>query len=118
MTRRRVIVGLVVLALIAAASFSPRGPRPCRATFDQVREGMTLDQVAAIVGGPPGKYSDQYEPFVLTGGRYPRAVYWVAHDATLIVWYDDDLVASSVLVEDSLPDHRSALQRLRDWLGL
>jgi len=33
-----------------------RSPHPCRATFEQVREGMTYAEVCAMVGGPTGDY--------------------------------------------------------------
>lgn len=118
--RNRLTVGgtAIVAAVVVALLFLwPTGPRPCRATFELVREGMTLEQVAATAGGPPGRYSDGYEHIVETGGRYPRAVQWVAHDANLIVWYDGDGVANSVLVAEPMPDNRSWLQWLRGRLG-
>ena len=61
MRPRRVIAGLVVLTVaVALVALWPRGPRPCRATFEQVREGMTYDDVCATVGGPPGDYTGRY----------------------------------------------------------
>jgi hypothetical protein len=49
------MVGLVGLALVAvlAVRFWPRPPRPCFATFQQARPGMTLEDVVRTVGGPP-----------------------------------------------------------------
>ena len=55
MKRGRVIVGLVGLALVGvlAGLYWLGGPQPSLATFQQVREGMTRDEVIATVGGPP-----------------------------------------------------------------
>ena len=97
MRRRRVIVGLAVLAVpVAAVALWPRGPRPCRETFEQVREGMAFEEVCATVGGPPGDYTGRpravpngmvlpLPPFLLPGG--PPEV-WIGEDGELIAWFD------------------------------
>jgi hypothetical protein len=110
MRRRRIIVGLGVLAVIVAAvTFWPRGPRPCRATFEQVREGMTFEEVCATVGAPP---HDPYEVIRST----PPAEYWYGSDTELCVHFDPAGRADRVSVKDF--PNESAWSRLRDWLGL
>jgi hypothetical protein len=89
MRRRRVVVGLVVLALVAVAAVAlwPRGPRPCRATFEQVQYGRTFEEVCATVGGPPGDYSDGYSCMMWMGG--PRAGRtWLSDDGELYAEFD------------------------------
>src|SRR5687768_8659552 len=92
MRRRRVVIGLIVAALVAVAAvlFWPRGPRPCRATFESVQEGMTYEEVCATVGGPPGTYTHRMPlPFNRTSiKRYDH--HWVADDAGMWVGYDKD----------------------------
>jgi hypothetical protein len=83
--RRRTIT--ILVALVAAFTLPmiwPRGPRPCRATFEQVREGKTREEVIATVGGPPGDY---------TGGRCldgwtGKGEYWTATDGVLKIAFD------------------------------
>ena len=49
--------GLAVCALIAVCVWKNAQPRPCRATFERVRVGMTREEVEATVGAPPGDYT-------------------------------------------------------------
>jgi hypothetical protein len=95
MKRRRVIVVVVVLALVAVvAVFWPRGPRPCRATFEQVRDGMTREEVAATVGAPPGDYTGHDVCLVDDGDGET----WTANDASLVVAYGPEGLAKEVRI--------------------
>src|SRR5258708_5622078 len=97
-TRRRTGLGLAIAAIALAIILFPRGPRPCRGTFEQVRHGMTFDEVCATVGGPPGDYSrgDAAPIWRLNGPEreWEKDAVWIADDACLIVYYDDNLRAS------------------------
>jgi hypothetical protein len=119
---RRVVVGLVVLALVAvlAVALWPRGPRPCRATFEQVREGMTYDEVCATVGGPPGVYSTRLDwPVIRSGPPELSHKEWVAADSKLYVIIDRVADRAIVVaIYEPPPDNRSPWDRLRDRLGL
>jgi hypothetical protein len=88
-----IFVGLLALvALVAAvAEYWPPGthPKPGLATFNQVRVGMTLEEVIATVGKSPTS-------------TFKHTV-WVADDATLEVAFGDDGRAYYVLVEPKLP---------------
>jgi hypothetical protein len=93
MNRRRVIVGLTVLAVVAlvAAALWPSNPHPCRATFERARDGMTRDEVIAIVGVPPGDYKTGPH---LTLPETPEtwvagAEYWFGDDGELRVRFYD-----------------------------
>jgi hypothetical protein len=92
--RPRATVGLVVLALVGvvAAVLWPSGPRPCRATFKQVREGMSFEEVCATVGAPPGDFTDgEYHltgmPFLSLNWRS-----WRADGVELMIWLEEDRV--------------------------
>ena len=119
MKNRRVVglIGLAVLA-VAAVLFWPHGPRPCRATFEQVHKGMTLEEVCATVGGPPGTYTSRpVLPLFMCGFSRHRVVRWHAPDATLTVFYEDDGLVFGAYVDDPLPDRRPLLDRLRAQFG-
>jgi hypothetical protein len=90
MKRRRVIIGLVMLVVVAWAAFVfwPRGPRPCLATFQSVREGMTREEVVAIVGGPPETFPDPSIQRKL--GLTVLVDEWRADDGRLRVYYAKD----------------------------
>jgi hypothetical protein len=119
MKRRRVVVGLGVLALVGVAAYVvwPRGPQPCRETFERVRDGMTYEEVCATVGGPS---RDRLNGPMTAGSgdsvTYAGADVWWAGDAGLAVYYDGSGQAARVQVFEVA--HPSAWSRLRDWLGL
>ena len=128
MRRRRVIVGLGVVAVLTAAAVLlwPRGPQPCRATFGQVHEGMTFEEVCARVGGPPGDYTggrslDLHPPADPAGvsDPVPDRYLWAAEDGLLVVDFGSDGRADGVMVCDpELSPAPSLLGRLRARLGL
>jgi hypothetical protein len=103
MRRRQVIAGIVSFAVVVAGGavlvWPP--PRPCLATFRQVREGMTREEVIATVGGPPTATSSAAAPYA----ALPRVVHeWVSDDGYLFVLFDSHDRAAYVLAS---PRHRS-----------
>ena len=92
MGRRAAIVFGLLAAIVATVLIlqppRPR-PRPGLATFNQVRVGMTLEEVIATVGKPPDTTFKRTE--------------WEADDATLRVSFGDNGRAYHVLVEPKLP---------------
>jgi hypothetical protein len=114
------IVGLVVLpaAAVLVVALWPRDPRPCRATFEQVRDGMTYDEVCATVGGPPGDYSDgrndDFRSWVLNISPHSRA--WGGRNEVLIVWLNDDNTISDTRIGEY--SHRPLFRRFLEWVGL
>ena len=117
MRRRRVIAGLVVLAAAGATVVAvwPRAPRPCLATFEQVREGMTRDEVIATVGGSPttAPVPSLQQKLGITVLRDE----WRADDGMLRVVFDADNRAEFVAVY-ALPRPKTRWGRLRANLGL
>lgn len=96
------ILGFVVLTLVTAFAtiFWPRGPRPCKETFERLREGMTKQEVYATVGGPPGDYSGG-ATLPLKTHWHPDDMWW-AKDGVLGVRFDDAGHAYEVQVTDGV----------------
>jgi hypothetical protein len=117
MRRHRAVVGLVVVAVtvVFAIAFWIRGPHPCRTTFEQVREGMTLDEVSATVGRPPGIYTTRTQVYAV-GGPNDCRQHWAADDAEMIVHFGPDGRAFQVQVLDPPPDYRGPVRRCLDLL--
>ena len=67
MRRRRLLLGSGALALLGLAGMLVvtqllrAGPAITPASYERIREGMTEAEVEAVLGGPPGDY---------TNGRY------------------------------------------------
>jgi hypothetical protein len=119
-----VVVGFAGLSLVGVIGVVLwlRQPRPCRATFEQVREGMTYDEVCATVGGPQnaGLYWDPLAPGSDPGEAGQTGSIWDADDVALVVGFGADGRSRSVRVRprDAWEWRPSLLDRLRDRLGL
>jgi hypothetical protein len=89
--RRRRWIWLTVAAAVAVALsvFWWMRPRPCQGTFEQIRTGMTLDEVVATLGGPPGNYRSVPVPRAHTGGWPERFEQWDADDGVFSVRFDE-----------------------------
>ena len=61
--------GLIVL-LIPSLLLPTSRPKSAinQENFDRIQVGMTEDEVEAILGGPPGNYTDRRYPMSYTGG--------------------------------------------------
>jgi hypothetical protein len=122
MRRRRVIIGLVVLTVVGGAMVAlwPRGPRPCRSTFELVQEGMTRGEVIATVGGPPGDYSGGLSWWGGYGTKFLDYEGWLEPDAQLMVRFDADGRADRVAIVSCMryPSEPDFWQRIRARLGL
>jgi hypothetical protein len=109
MKRRRVIVGLAVLALVAVNVLVvwPTGSRLCRVTFDQVREGMTYDEVCETVGASPD------------GASLYNCRIWYSKDHQLLVWFNgSDRVANTMILPRTDTPEPTVWSRIRARLGL
>lgn len=115
-TLRILIPAVGLVGIICVVSVLLRGPYPCEATFENIREGMTMEEVIATVGGPPGQYSD-----IAVGSNLPlprNCERWISDDGELRVYFREgrvDLVAVwgvTVFREPNL------LERFQEWTGL
>ena len=117
MTRRRVLCGLLlasaVLACFAGWLVIASGPRVTRERFEQVKKGMSREEVIHIVGVPPEPALPRCE---FVRGRFLDYNYWVGDAALLFVSFDDGGTAVDVVVvENTSP---TFTERIRRWLGL
>jgi len=118
--RQVLLICTLVIVAIAAVLLSPTGPQPYRAKFELVKEGMTLDEISAVVGVPPGVYSNRLEyPTIEIGLGFCFSRKWVAADCTLMVIFslNSDQQAVSVHIYDPPPDDRSYIRKVRDRIG-
>jgi hypothetical protein len=120
MTRRRVLCGLllasVVLACGVGALWLAQARKVTRARLEQVKQGMSREEVIRTVGRPPGDYSsDQYmEPWIPSGALE----IWACDEAFLLVQFDDGGPATEVRTEDVMARPATLTERIRRWLGL
>jgi hypothetical protein len=119
MKRKRVVVGLVVLSLVAvtAVLLWPVPPRPGLQTFRKVREGMTLAEVIRIVGAPPDRFMHERGGPPPEPGLPMRTAFWDSAEGNLNVILDADDRAVMV-TRGEYGIRPTPLQRLRARLGL
>jgi hypothetical protein len=108
MTRRRVLFGLLLLsvglACFAGWLWMSSRPRSMRARFEQVKEGMSWEEVIRTVGGPPGDQTND------------GIEMWSCDDGLLLVQFNDGGSATGVWVLRNSPP--TLTERIRRWLGL
>jgi hypothetical protein len=114
MKRRRIVIGVVVLVVGATATAALRlvRPVPLEERVQRIQPGMTLGEVEAILGEPPGSYT-QYVKRVRIGGCNPSAVKeWDWDEGCVNIRFD-----AGYRVEDVIfypyTEPPSALQRIR-----
>jgi hypothetical protein len=118
MTRRRLIFGLLlasaVLACFAGWLWIASRPRVSRERLEQVKEGMSREEVVQMLGEPVGK---------MVGGplgsfEFESYDCWVCDDAKLELWvrFDDADRAIGVMVLENSPP--TLTERIGRWLGL
>jgi hypothetical protein len=112
MSRRVFVLGvaLALLALTFALTDWWLGRQPCvtEANFKRIREGMTMQEVEAILGAPGDRMAG---PGVL----YWR---WQGESGTAVVGFDGTGKVREFLFNRSSATARPGfLRRLRSWLG-
>ena len=119
--RKRVCLLIGVLALLIIAGilfFWPRN-RITQANLERIREGMTKEEVIAILG-PPGNYETVTREWAgARAVRFPgKQENWYTDDLGVFVSFDNN---GKVLEKASVPyitTHLSFFERIRRWLGL
>jgi hypothetical protein len=103
MTRRRILCGLLLASVVLAcfAGWLVRGPWSMWARFEQVKEGMTREEVIRTVGLPPGHYSNSGYGETPPEVRFEHGLEeWSCDDGVLMVQFDDRGTAKEVYVLD------------------
>jgi hypothetical protein len=129
MSRRRLLIIcsglLVVVAVVILAALVPRSRPPAvsRQQCEQLKEGMTRQEVEAVIGGPPGDYTTrEYMPLPL-GIRYCQHEQWVGDEGMIFVYFDQagrvrDAVHVDIWLYEEPRRGRTFLDGLRASLGL
>jgi hypothetical protein len=127
MTRRRVLCGLLLASAVLACGVGwlviATARKVSRERFEQVRKGMSREQVIRTIGGQPGDYSSsrpspqEIRCFDLHPTWHGKAYeQWLCDDGHLLVLFDDaDMVDHTVVYEFDPPQ---LTERIRRWLGL
>jgi hypothetical protein len=126
MARHRILCGLLLASALLACGagwlWMASGPRATRARFEQVKEGMTREEVTRIVG-VPGDYSSGECATLFR--RYGQEAHesWVCDHGELLVLFDDRHRATDVVLREILdlskgPRPLTLMERIRQWLGL
>jgi hypothetical protein len=102
-----------VLACFAGWLWVANARKPTRAKFEQVREGMSREEVIYTVGCPPGNYASRTDVAALELDES-----WLCDDAYLIVRFDHTDTAARVIVLDIKDRPPTLTERIRRWLGL
>jgi hypothetical protein len=115
-SRQKLIVGLVVMigmVIAIAGVVSSRSPE-IRARFNQVREGMTYDEVTALLGQP----NPENTPFATPGPGQGSClwVYWDGRDGTAYIGFDAAKRQAQLM--HFQPASADFLSRTLGWLGL
>ena len=128
---RITMVALLIAGIVAGIIWYPSGPRPCLATFKQVKVGMTRAEVVAILGRPPGDYTTREWSDYINSHRDINYERWICDEGFLCVRFgennypatpwppeaDDDPVTDVAIKHISF--HESTFfERIRRWLGL
>jgi hypothetical protein len=128
--RRRILISASIIALLAASLFlggwllQPK-PRIDIATFQQIRIGMTLPEVEAIIGAPPGDYGvGKGVLFDLGLDMDPREIDtrvrkdWLAKDEAISIWLDEQGTVQRMLMPSVHRDYDNTLDWLMVELGI
>jgi hypothetical protein len=121
MTRRRVLCRLLllsaVLACFAGWLLVANARKITWARFEQVKVGMSRDEVIRIVGGPPGDYSDGLSRRICTRSPWFYQS-WLYDEGELLVRFDDADRATGVVWRCGPPTFTEQVRRWFDRFGL
>ena len=116
MTRRGVLCGLLLLSAVLVCGVGwlviASRPRATRARFQQVKEGMSREEVIRMVGPPKEDYSRH--PDRRAGTHIHER--WFCDEGCLSVVFNDADRAEVVYVLELDPPPLT--ERIRRWLGL
>ena len=127
MTRRRVLLlGTVAIVVALVAAVSVVRPWPSAITEEnaaQIKRGMTLEEVEAILGGPPrnerGGGDDIWVHYyrISSVGLHFDQREWIGPEVGIRVVFSDDRVVDSDIGETMPPEERY-FEAVRQWFGL
>jgi hypothetical protein len=118
MTRRRILFGLLLLSAVLACFVGwlviACGPRSMQSRFEQVKKGMSREEVIGTVGGPPGDYADG-RISVPNSAIVWEYECWTCDEGQMHVLFDDGGTVTKMILSNPRP---TFTERIRRWLGL
>jgi hypothetical protein len=121
MTRLRLLCGLLLVSTVLVCGagwlWIVNGRKMTLARFQQVKEGMSREEVIRTVGGPPGDYSKG--TVLQIGSGLSDYQSWACDDGDLFVRFDDaDRATEVVIIDPFYLQSPTLTERIRRWLGL
>jgi len=133
MTKRRLLwlayAACVLLAVFWGVRLLTPRHRINQESFEKIQVGMTLEEVAEIVGAPPGAYATG--PFLLCRSSWKNCPEisgslggdqeWIGDEVALAVWLDSQKRVTQVQFGDVVPigiRQETFFDKARAWLGL
>jgi hypothetical protein len=114
MRARWVLIVLVPLAGVAVAWMLLKRPPLTEAVCDQVRCGMTEEEVIKLLGGPATNYGDAERLLLPVNRSGGYLVFDHVFDAE---WFDSNWYIRVVFVYDGNPAERPPIEQLRRLVG-
>jgi hypothetical protein len=120
MTRKKRLLWFgmsAVLVLVVYSAFRTGAPRHNinRASFEKLKEGMTVAEVEEIFAVPAGVYTTRpYKPNVAAEG----AAEWVGDEGAVFIWFDQDTKTVRGWFVFMPETGLTWFERFQVWLGL
>jgi hypothetical protein len=115
-------IGACLIALAWGLTNSLLGPTAAvtEANFKRVQEGMTIEEVEALLGPPQmtGASSNAMATLPPNFWFTEDFVYTVSYDLEGQVLYTRRYSAKRFPLRPSLPQQKTPIERVRSWLGL
>jgi hypothetical protein len=125
--RRFLVGGVVLLALVVAVVALPRlnrktNPPPVsHERYERIREGMTVEEVEAVIGVPPGNYETRRHRRITYAFPWSDSI-WRGDEGAIAVRFDGSgRVKWHTFIDISeytVDDDPNFVEKLREWLGL
>jgi hypothetical protein len=118
-----VVLAVAVIAVVVLLLW-PENPRLARGRliswehYEQIKKGMSQDEVEAILGGPPGDFSTNLRFFIRLDGfdAKPSWERWTGDEACIEVHFGEDGKVEGKSFQQGMGPGQFQLVRLRYWL--
>jgi hypothetical protein len=108
---------IAVLALLSRCDVFFSRLRVTAEVCDLIRLDMPRSEVEALIGGPPGDYTDRVWYLSGVPCHYPERKCWYADTGVICVWFEEDRVVQAMYFGPA-GYHPTFWERWRWRLGL
>ena len=126
--RKTALLGLAAaLAACAGIAYFMLPPSGRGSTLEsawRVEQGMTLQEVEAVLRAPPGDYSGTSNPFwegmtvkALTGAKARPSHVWLGEEVSVAIWTDEAGRVGTMTWVEHAYQGQSIVRKLRRWAG-